>query len=183
MQGTFDGRYLTSYRCLEMSTQGNKQSLRECLYSLGARRNEDLGLKWAVGSRWFETIRFGSTWPQRQETILEELFHATNLPWFLTAEDLATDDDWIVIDQLTRRIPKNLCAWAFLNTPPIPEGNWLLYAAPEPKTMREIPDPFRTSGSNFRAWLDEHKISILVASWPDDVDWALHISSEIITHT
>lgn len=165
-----------------MATQESKPSLGERLYALGARQDEDLDLKWSAGSRWFETFRFGSTWRQRQETILEELFHATNLPWFLTAEDLATEDDWLVIDQLTRRLPKNLCAKALLNTPPIPYGNWLLYAACEPKTMHEIPDPFRTAENEVRTWLDYHKIAILIASWPDNVDWALHISPEIITH-
>jgi len=166
-----------------MSAHGSKPSLVERLYSLGARQDGNHGPKWAAGSRWFETIRFGSTWPQRQETILEELFHATNLPWFLTSEDLATENDWPVIDQLTGRIPDSLCAQAFLSTPPIPYGNWLLYAGPEPKTMHEIPDPFRTAGNEVRAWLDYHKISILIASWPDDVDWALYISPGIITQS
>lgn len=155
----------------------------ERLYALGARQDEDHGPRWAVGSRWLETFRFGSTWPQRQEAILEELFHATNLPWFLTAEDLANENDWLVIDKLTRRLPDNLCAWALLNTPPIPYGNWLLYAAPELKIMNEIPDPFRTAGNEVRAWLDHHQISILIASWPDDVDWALYVSPKIITHS
>ena len=151
-------------------------SLEERLKTLGAKQDPAAPWAWSIENRWLDRLRFKNSWVKRQEEFLEEIFHSTSLPWFVAAEDLA-EEGWEVIDEMTRRLPANYCAWAFLNTAPITYGGWVLYSAPESKPVSHMPDPFRKTPTMIRSWLAEQQISILVASWPDDLQWKVFINS------
>jgi hypothetical protein len=151
-------------------------SLEDRLKSLGATQDPADPWGWSMDHRWLDRFRFEKPFEKRQEEFLEEVFHASNLPWFVAAEDLA-EEGWDIVDEMTRRLPANYCAWAFLNTAPITYGGWLLYSAAESKPVSHMPDPFRKPQAMIRSWLGEQQISILVASWPDDMQWKVFINS------
>ena len=147
-------------------------SLPNLLTSLGARRDPGDAMAWFLRTGWFDRFRFGMSWEKRQEEALNALLHATPLPWFVAADEL-DEQGWEVVDKHTRRLPQDLCAGTFLSTPPISYGNWLLYSAREPQALEGMPDPFRAPITDLCEFLAGRGIDILVASWPDDVEWRI----------
>ena len=150
----------------------NILALKEVLNAAGAVDHGEHSGTWLARSGWLQDLRFRARWDTRQERILGALFEAWPGRWFVTAEDLP-EEGWESAAEKTCRLPGNVDAWGFLNTPAIIQGSWALYAAPSPCPVGELGDPFRTPASAVHDWLRKHGVAVLIVSWYDDVEWKI----------
>jgi hypothetical protein len=126
--------------------------------------------------------RAHESWAERQEAALEALLHSSQLPWYLVpawAEDSITT--WSEVAPGTWRLPTGLCAWAVLNQPGNDEGGWLLYSAAAPVPADFMPDVWRAPVEELRDCLGANSVVAMLASWPDDLQWRLLVTPELLT--
>ena len=143
-----------------------------------ATAQDEAGVVWHLGpTRFFERRKIRTRRRRLWDAVLAGIWEPA-LPVYLLPPDEHPDQE--ILCHL-RAHPSG--AWEVIGGPgpiealraELAEGNWLLYAAPQPLDA-PFPDPFRSAAADLVEFMGLHDVKRFIASFYDDAEWLIGVS-------